>query len=175
MGSIRSAKCRDCGHADFEVRDGGGLCFGLLRCDSCGQTKQVAHPTEPAARTTRLTRPFRRKSTKQIDASPFSQPRPEAKVDTRDFSAGDWVTVTDGPLVECTASVRLVDTANKRIHVAVFFLGEELTTEELGFDQVKLIDDPCKCGGTFLDFAPVRCPRCQSTSVEMGRVKRFID
>jgi predicted Zn-ribbon and HTH transcriptional regulator len=38
MGQISQAKCNSCGH-EFELGQGGGFMFELLRCDQCGETK----------------------------------------------------------------------------------------------------------------------------------------
>lgn len=40
MGVLRKAKCRKC-NKSFEVHDGGGFIFHMLRCDTCGKEKQV--------------------------------------------------------------------------------------------------------------------------------------
>ena len=41
MGQTCAAKCRECG-AEFELSDGGGFFFHLLRCDRCGKTKSIS-------------------------------------------------------------------------------------------------------------------------------------
>jgi len=169
MGSVHYATCRDCGYADFEVSQGGGFNFVLLRCDRCGRTKSVER-AELNPRSTRLQRLFQRKKAKPAGAKTASPRESGAWV----LSVGDWVTVTDGPSTNLTASVRLVDNQRRRLHVAVSLYGTDFT-EELDFDQVEPIDNPCECGGTFVDCAPPRCPRCRSTSIELGRVKMHYD
>ena len=41
MGHIYQAKCKKCGN-EFEVSEGGGFFFHLLRCDECGKTKSIS-------------------------------------------------------------------------------------------------------------------------------------
>ena len=41
MGFETKGKCRKCGKV-FRVRMGGGFCFHLLRCDTCGIVKSIA-------------------------------------------------------------------------------------------------------------------------------------
>jgi predicted Zn-ribbon and HTH transcriptional regulator len=41
MGYRYSAVCKKCGH-NFEVSEGGGFIFHLLRCDQCGKTKSIS-------------------------------------------------------------------------------------------------------------------------------------
>ena len=40
MGHTFEALCNDCGHV-FSVSDGGGVTFHLVRCNKCGETKQI--------------------------------------------------------------------------------------------------------------------------------------
>ena len=40
MGTLYSAICNDCG-AKFQVSEGGGFIFHLLRCDKCGSCKSI--------------------------------------------------------------------------------------------------------------------------------------
>ena len=40
MGHAYQAKCKKCGH-EFNVEEGGGFSFHLLRCDKCGKTKSI--------------------------------------------------------------------------------------------------------------------------------------
>jgi len=40
MGHAYQAKCKKCGH-EFNVEEGGGFLFHLLRCDKCGKTKSI--------------------------------------------------------------------------------------------------------------------------------------
>jgi hypothetical protein len=42
MGQTSNTKCLDCGQK-FELDQGGGLTFLLLRCDSCGMTKAIGY------------------------------------------------------------------------------------------------------------------------------------
>jgi len=41
MGHAYQAKCKKCRH-EFEVQEGGGFFFHLLRCDECGKTKSIS-------------------------------------------------------------------------------------------------------------------------------------
>jgi predicted Zn-ribbon and HTH transcriptional regulator len=41
MGHTYQARCKKCGH-EFEVSEGGGFAFHLLRCDECGKTKSIS-------------------------------------------------------------------------------------------------------------------------------------
>ena len=41
MGHRVKAKCLDCGEV-FTVEDGGGFYFHLVRCDTCGKTKEIS-------------------------------------------------------------------------------------------------------------------------------------
>ena len=40
MGSLYQARCLSCSK-DFELSEGGGFQFELLRCDQCGETQSV--------------------------------------------------------------------------------------------------------------------------------------
>ena len=40
MGHISESKCLECGET-FELNDGGGFAFHLVRCDKCGATKSI--------------------------------------------------------------------------------------------------------------------------------------
>jgi Zn finger protein HypA/HybF involved in hydrogenase expression len=40
MGHKLAAECLDCGH-QFEIEEGGGFFFHLLRCNQCGKTKSI--------------------------------------------------------------------------------------------------------------------------------------
>ena len=42
MGLTNNAKCLDCGHK-FELSQGEGFTFHLLRCDSCGMWSEKAY------------------------------------------------------------------------------------------------------------------------------------
>ena len=42
MGSLYTAKCKKCNH-EFGVRDGGGFIFDLIRCEKCGNTRDIPH------------------------------------------------------------------------------------------------------------------------------------
>jgi predicted Zn-ribbon and HTH transcriptional regulator len=56
MGQTSNARCLNCGH-EFELNQGGGFTFHLLRCDSCGMTKAVgfdAPPRCPKCHSTRI-------------------------------------------------------------------------------------------------------------------------
>lgn len=41
MGHTYLARCKKCGY-EFEVQEGGGFFFHLLRCDECGKTKSIS-------------------------------------------------------------------------------------------------------------------------------------
>lgn len=41
MGRIYQAECKECG-SSFEVSEGGGFTFHLLRCDLCANTKTIS-------------------------------------------------------------------------------------------------------------------------------------
>lgn len=41
MGQISKTQCRSCGH-EFELAEGGGFRFHLLRCDRCGETVSMS-------------------------------------------------------------------------------------------------------------------------------------
>jgi hypothetical protein len=41
MGYTAEAKCRECGEK-FEFKQGGGFAFHLVRCDQCGETKDIS-------------------------------------------------------------------------------------------------------------------------------------
>jgi hypothetical protein len=41
MGMLYSAICNDCG-AKFQVDEGGGFSFHLLKCDKCGESKSLS-------------------------------------------------------------------------------------------------------------------------------------
>ena len=40
MGQAYGAMCDDCGK-EFEVKEGGGFAFHLLRCEKCGKSKDI--------------------------------------------------------------------------------------------------------------------------------------
>ena len=41
MGTLYSAICKDCG-AKFQVDEGGGFSFHLLKCNKCGASKSIS-------------------------------------------------------------------------------------------------------------------------------------
>ena len=180
MGTSRYAHCRDCGHADFAVMQGGGFAFDLKRCDQCGETKSVPsiaanrnipwtlrRDAEPAPRAGWLERLFQRQTA---------------------FSVGDSVTVMVGTFARLPATVRRVDNKRRKLHVVVSFFGRERPLD-LGFHQVRYGHTPvsstenpkvvtpakCECGGSFTGDAPPRCPSCRSTSIELGRIRNYYD
>jgi len=146
MGTSRYARCRDCGHADFAVMQGGGFAFSLLRCDRCGQTKSVSRHAEPAPRASWLKRLFQRQKA---------------------FSVGDSVTVMVGPFASFPATVRRVDNKRRRLPVGVSLFSRE-TPLDLGFYQVRdrlppvgspenprvVTPSECECGGSFTGECP---------------------
>jgi hypothetical protein len=42
MGELYAATCLDCSH-QFTDSEGGGFQFGLVHCESCGQSKSISH------------------------------------------------------------------------------------------------------------------------------------
>ncbi len=42
MGSTYTAKCNRCSH-EFGARDGGGFFFDQVRCEKCGEERDIPH------------------------------------------------------------------------------------------------------------------------------------
>ena len=52
------------------------------------------------------------------------------------FKVGDQVRIVDGPFANSTATVELIDTEKKKVHLSVFIFGREIPTEAT-LDQVE--------------------------------------
>jgi transcription antitermination factor NusG len=52
------------------------------------------------------------------------------------FKEGDTVRIVDGPFANSTATVELIDTEKKKVHLSVFIFGREIPTEAT-LDQVE--------------------------------------
>ena len=128
MGHTAEHKCLDCGK-DFEAEHDGGFFFHLLRCDSCGKTKEV--------------------SFEEIE-----------DLHTR------YIKGLPGPY--CVASSEHDDYVQQNVDV------EPLSEKDYN-NGVEKFAGVCKCGGSFLFDAPVRCPKCRSINIEEIRITIMYD